>query len=325
MKHRITQALFFTIHFSLFTLLLTSCDYKELCYDHNHIANVKVIFDWTDARDADVESMTVLFYNEDAPSDAPIRYDLSRDGGMVNLQSGKWIAVAYNNDTETILLRGQASPSTLEAYTRESSIEEGTQINTRIAMPRAANTEGEPVILEPDMLYGALGEPLILSPNDESATLILRPEARVTEVEITIHDVPNLEYASQFGGAVTGLAPSVMMASGAVGGGCATEAFTCHVIDNTTLQMKFRIFGHCPNDILNAHLLTIYAILSDGTKWYYTTDITTKMHEASQEEETNHYIKIDLEELPIPEPIAQDSGLKPSVDGWQNIEIEVEM
>ena len=309
----------------LLTVMLTGCDQRELCYDHHHTANIKVIFDWTDAPDADVEGMTVMFYNDNDPSAEPIRYDLGRDGGTVNLQPGKWTAIAYNNDTETILLRGQESPTTLEAYTRKSTIEEGTQISTRSEMPRASKAKDEPVILEPDMLYGAIGEPLILGPNDQSATLTLRPVPRVTEMEITIHDVPNLEYASQFGGALSGLAPSVMLGSGAIGSGCVTEAFTCQVIDKTTLQMKFRIFGHCPDDILNDHLLTIYAILSDGTKWYYNTDVTSKMHDARQEEQTEHHIEIDLEELPIPEPIAQDSGLQPSVDTWQNIEIEINM
>lgn len=306
--------------------LLTGCEQRELCYDHNHAANVRVDFDWFFARNAEVESMTILFYNDDDPSAEPIRYDLAgRDGGMVKLQPGKWTAVAYNNDTETILFRGQSSPSTLEAYTRESSVEEGTQIFTRgDAMPRAARTEEESVILEPDMLYGALGDPLILRPEDTNTTLTLQPEARVTEVDITIHDVPNLEYAGQFGGALSGLAPSVLMASGTLGGGCATEAFTCQVINKTTLQMKFRIFGHCPEGILNPHLLTIYAILSDGTKWYYTEDITTQLHEAS-EKETNHHIEVSLEDLPLPKPIVDGSGLQPSVDTWQNIEIEVEM
>ena len=192
--------------------LLTGCEQRELCYDHNHAANVRVDFDWFFARNAEVESMTVLFYNDDDPSAEPIRYDLAgRNGGMVKLQPGKWTAVAYNNDTETILFRGQSSPSTLEAYTRESSVEEGTQIFTRgDAMPRAARTEEESVILEPDMLYGALGDPLILRPEDTNTTLTLQPEARVTEVDITIHDVPNLEYAGQFGGALSGLAPSVL-------------------------------------------------------------------------------------------------------------------
>lgn len=306
--------------------MLTGCEQRELCYDHNHSANVRVDFDWFFARDAQVDGMTVMFYNEDDPTAEPIRYDLAgREGGTVKLQTGKWTAIAYNNDTETILLRGHSSPSTLEAYTRESSVEEGTQIFTRgDVMPRAANTEEEPVILEPDWLYGTIGEPLILGPDETNATLTLQPEPRVYEVDITIRDVPNLEYAGQFGGSLSGLAPSVQIASGILGSGCATEAFTCQVIDKTTLQMKFRIFGHCPEGILSPHLLTVYAILSDGTKWYYTEDITAQLHEAS-EKETNHHIEVVLEDLPLPRPIVNGSGLQPSVDTWQNIEIEVEM
>ena len=43
--------------------LFSSCEYKELCYDHNHWAEIAVSFDWSKATTANCESMTVLFYN----------------------------------------------------------------------------------------------------------------------------------------------------------------------------------------------------------------------------------------------------------------------
>jgi len=312
----------------MLAVVLAGCDQRELCYDHNHTANVRIAFDWQYAQKANVEGMTVLFYNEDDPSADPIRYDFAgSEGGMVKLQPGKWRVVAYNNDTETILLRGLASPSTLEAYTRESSIEEGTQIYTRgDAMPRAKNTESEPVILEPDPLYATPEGLLELDGDDASPTLTLYPEVRFEEMCITIHDVPNLQYAGQFGASMSGLAPSVFMESGTLGGGAATEAFTCQVIDNTTLQMKFRIFGHCPDEKSpNSHILTVYAVLADGSKWYYPQDVTEQVHSASQEEPSTHRVEIDLYELPIPKPIVNGSGFQPTIDGWQGVEISVEM
>jgi len=142
--------------------------------------------------------------------------------------------------------------------------------------------------------------------------------------------VPNLEYTSQLGGALSGLAPSVCMATGRLGAGCVTESFAVYAVDATTLKMKFRIFGHCPEydaGVLNTHLLTIYAILADGSKWYYTTDVTTQMHseQPGPGPEGDDEIDIDIDGLPIPKPIVNGGGFDPSIDGWQGIEIEVGM
>ena len=280
--------------------------------------------------------MTVLFYNEDNPSAEPIRYDLpGRDGGTVRLQPGTWRAMAYNYDTETILYRGMGSIATLEAYTRLSSIEEGTQLS-RADMPRAPSTENEPVILEPDPLWACTSKTFTLTLDDathkhETAytqhTITLYPTTRVCEVTVTIHNVPNLQYTGQFAGALSGLASSVWIESAQRGSGIATQAFTATVTDNTTLEMKFRIFGHCPHadegDIRN-HILSVYAILADGTQWFYNEDVTDQMHDLTKNPDQVH-IYLDLYDLPVPKPIVNGSGFRPTIDGWQGEEIEVTM
>ncbi len=328
MRNRITQALFFTLHFSLFTLCLTSCEYKELCYDHGHWAEVTVTFDWSKAPTADVKGMTVLFYDVDNPGSEPVRYDFSGNtGGTARLDPGTYRAVAYNNDTETILLRNFLPYDDLEAYTRKSSIEEGTRL-TRTGMPRATGTENEDVILEPDPIYAVAGQTFTLAPNERGASVVLTPDYRYYSISITINNVPNLQYTGQFGGALSGLAASRYLASGLCSDVTASESFSATVVDGTTLQMELHIFGHCPHlsdGVSNPHLLTIYAILADNSKWYYTLDITDKIHEARIEEQTEH-ISITIDEgLPVPKPIVNGSGFQPTVDGWKGVNIDVTM
>lgn len=309
-------------------LVLTGCEYKELCYDHNHYGDVNVRFDWSKEPGKKVEGMTVLFYNLDAPASEPLRYDfVGMDGGHARLQPGTYRAVAYNYDTETILYRGMDRDQTLEAYTRQSSIEEGTQLS-RSGMPRAANTEDEMVILEPDPLYGAVSETFTVEINGQ-CDVVISPESRVTELTVTITNVPNLQYSSQFAGALSGLSPSVAMASGVPGDGHVTQAFTASVVGDSTLEMRVRIFGHCPHAVdgeLWPHILTVYAILADGSKWYYTTDVGDQIHNVVIDP-TNHKeeIRIELDDLPVPKPIVNGSGFQPTIDGWQSINIEVTM
>ncbi len=307
-------------------LVLTSCEYKDLCYDHNHWATVKVSFDWQKAPEATAKGMTVLFYQADAQSSEPVRYDFGLEGGTARLDPEAYHAVCYNNDTEAILYRGSDNTNTLEAYTRKSSIEEGTQL-MRSGMPRAAGTEEQTVILEPDPLWGAAKDVPALLPNSRDVSLVFQPEYRYLVVHVTIINVPNLQYTGSFAGALSGLAPSVFMASGQLGEGMVTEAFVARQVDETTLSMSCNIFGHCPRlseGESNEHILTVYAILADGSKWYYSIDVTEKMHQGAVvggEQE----IDIVIDGLPVPKPIVNGSGFQPTVDGWQGVEIDVGM
>ena len=311
--------------------LLTSCEYKDLCYDHNHYGDVTVSFDWSNEQGKKVEGMTVLFYNLDAPVSEPLRYDfVGMDGGHARLLPGTYRAIAYNYDTETILYRGMDSEETLEAYTRQSSIEEGTQLS-RSGMPRSPSTEDEIVILEPDPLYGAESEVFTVAIDGQS-TVVMKPESRVTELTVTITNVPNLQYSSQFGGAISGLSPSVSMASGIPGEGHVTQAFTASVSGDSTLVMHVRIFGHCPHAVDGEywpHYLTVYAILADGSKWYYNIDVTNQMHtpgsDPDKPEDHEQEIQVEVDGLPVPKPIVNGSGFQPTIDGWQGVEIDVSM
>ena len=323
----------FTLHFSLL-LLLSSCEYKDLCYDHNHWGDLRVNFDWqgVGGRIAP-KGMTVLFYNDGQAAQEPIRYDMAgMEGGSARLLPATYQAAAYNYDTETILYRGMENTATLEAYTRLSSIEEGTQLSPRRAsMPRAVGTDGQPVILEPDPLCAAASDTFSVA-RDASRTVTVMPHLRYKVVTVTITNVPNLQYTGQFGGALSGLAPSVFIESGQLGEGCVTQAFTANVEGETTLVMKFRIFGHCPHSREGRHydhLLTVYAILADGSKWYYTEDVTSQLHPEDSGtpggQDDDPEISIELDGLPVPKPIVNGSGFQPTVDYWQGIEIEVGM
>ena len=306
----------------LTVVLLTGCEYKDLCYDHNHSDKVFVTFDWQKAPHHTATSMVVLFYNLDKPSQQPIRYEYPLSGGTATLQPGRWKAVTYNSNTDAIRHRGQEWWSTSEVYTRLSSIEEGTQL-TRGAMPQATGTEQEQVILEPDPIWGCVSEDFNLVVDGNGYNLVLKPEYRYTTLKVKITNVPNLEYTFGLGGSISGVAASRFIASGELGQQTVTEAFPVRKTDDTTIEMSVNIFGHCPELPWNTHLLTIYAVLADGSKWYYVIDVTDKIHQAEQQ--GGDTIEIEVDGLPIPKPIVNGSGFQPTIDTWQGVEIEVGM
>ena len=327
MKHLTSHISHFTSYLLLLTsaFILASCEYKDLCYDHNHWIYANTTYDWSHV--AAPKPMRAMYYNLSDSEVEPIIYDFSSNGGLARLTGATYQAISYNNDTETILYRNGNSLNTLEAYTRQSSLEEGTRMSfTRGSMPHFTAKEPEKVILEPDSLYGAVSEPFSAELAD-TVDVQLQPKQRFHEIVITITNVPNLQYTTNFGGAMSGLAASINMATGVPSDELATEAFECSVIDATTLQMKLRIFGHCPHESegeFNNHILTIYAVLADGQKWYYTQDVSSQMHEQSQSDE-NYKIEIKLDGLPVPKPIVNGGGFQPTVDGWQGVNIDVTM
>lgn len=42
--------------------VLSSCEHKDLCYDHPHGVDMNLVFDWRNAPDADPERMMAYFF-----------------------------------------------------------------------------------------------------------------------------------------------------------------------------------------------------------------------------------------------------------------------
>lgn len=328
----------FISHFLLVVigvLVFASCEYKELCYDHSHVVDLEVKYDWSNVEDGDLANplgMSAYFYDGKmlaTRSSVDNRYDLTgKNGGKVRIEWGQYRVLGLNYDTEAILFRNTEDPMTFEAYTRVSSLEEGTQIATKAQMPKAAGTENQRVVLEPDMLWAGLGDDFEVQMGEQNASTTIHLEQRVTHFKIVLENVPNLQYTSQFGGSISGLAGGIKLATGELSEECVIHSFPVRKEGNSTLVAEFNSFGHCPHDDdedeVNEHILTIYAVLADGQKWYYTADVTNQVHDPVQNPD-EYNIVIQLEELPVPKPIVNGSGFKPDIDGWDSEEIIVGM
>ncbi len=88
---------------------------KTLTYDYRGIP-VRVSFDW-EGVGAKPEGMRVIFYPLDREG-TPYVDNIAPDGGTVELPSGRYAVVMFNNDSETILIDGEKSFGTIRAYTR---------------------------------------------------------------------------------------------------------------------------------------------------------------------------------------------------------------
>lgn len=308
----------------LAVLIFSSCEHKDLCYDHSHLVNVKVVFDWRNAPDAVPKSMSLYMY----PSDGGevMRFDFTgRDGGTIRVPLGCYHVLCLNSDTETVRYRNTESRETFEVYTREADLLSGL---SRLGIlsdgaPRADGTENERVALAPDMIWSDHVEDIGLELTDEEQTVTLYPRVSVCTYTVEIRNAENLKYVSGISGTLSSLAGGLLPGIGA-------DALTDERVsipfdasvstDKTIVTGGWLTFGHCPS-AQNRHLLTIYAVLADNSKWYYTYDVTEQVHEAPDQ----RHVHIILDKLPLPKPIVNGGGFQSTVDDWQTVNVDIEM
>ncbi len=303
-------------------ILASSCDHKELCFDHTHMTPVQVVFDWCDAPDADPASMAVYFYNSAGDKERIIFS--GKDGGLISLPVGDYDAIATNSDdTDWAGIRYDSDIETIESFTAEVSVLSGGGYDTR-SIPRARATESERIVATPGMLWSARTDGFHLTPSDSLRHIIFTPSEAICHYEVIITDVENLRFlrGATIDATLTGMSEGYSHGRREPADTRVTLPLTLAPLNNdmTTLRGTFLTFGESPRHSY-PHLLTIYLTLDDGTRWYQTFDVTDQVSDAPDP----RHVTIRIDGLPLPRPIIHDEGFHPDVNDWQSIEVDLNM
>lgn len=308
-------------------LLLTRCCCDD---EENRLTDstLKLSFDWTNHPDAYPSSVAIGIFAEGAQPVQAAFY--GRDGGEVAVVGQQtYQLVGFNDDSEALFTRGE-SYNEFEIYAQPTTLTRLAPMFRRASQaPRAGGTEEETVVMEPDHLYVSTCDGITLPP--AFITEVTMPMDRVTtEYHFTINNVENLSYAVSIMGTLTGMSGSWFPAQ--------HRASDTHCIipfsfagEGSTIDGTVRTFGHCPEPgEQNNHFLVIYAEMKDGTKVYFTTDVTANMHDVDHlipdAGGTGHTeIPIVIDQLPLPKPIINGSGLQPSVAEWSEVSVAIKM
>ena len=317
-----TRGFFRCLALGLPVALSGGCEHREFCLDHSHTMLFDVVFDWGLSPGAEPESMSLYMFPDGGGR--PVRHEMpGSSGGTIRVQAGGYGALCFNGDTECIRCLHTETLEGFEITTRQASLLQGLFLpGFNAPPPRAEGTEGERVASEPDMLWSGRAESLVFDKASDRRTAVFFPEPSVRTYTVEIRDAENLEHVSGMSASVSTMAGGILPGRGP---GVLTEEkvtipFEVSVSpDGNSITGRFRSFGHCPSEH-NSHKLTVYALLEDGTKWYYVYDITRIFHEAAGAGGTH----IVLEGLPVPQPVGGD-GFDPSVDEWQQIDVDIEM
>lgn len=296
--------------------VLTSCYQKELCYTHPHTKGVNVVFDWRNAPSAHPASMSLYMHPRDDGS--PSQYELAgRDGGRIELSPGLYDALCINGDGSRNYFRNTESLETFEVYTREVKSLEG--IDELIAkLPRAKGAGGEPVVHEPDSVWCDVTQSPFALPSgvdqenaDYTLTLYPRPLFRTCTVEI--RNVENLQYVQgSLSATLSGLSGGVMASSGTPTDSHVTVPFGLRP-HGTALTGSFRTFGYAPKKQVS-HKLVVYAVLKDGSRRFFTYDVTDQVRNAPDP----FHIRIVLDKLTLPVSISGSGGFKATLSEWKD-------
>lgn len=314
----------------LTAMALTSCNHKDLCYDRHHMQTLHLAFDWRDAADASPEGMCVYFHPLDGQTAPERRFDFrGTTGGDIELAIGKYHVICYNNDTEAVQLRGTSAFDTHEAYTRDGNIFEpiygsGAQYSDNV------NTD-ERVVICPDMLWGChqlnvevTADGIIYegetSPSPQSRatilsdTITLFPHELVCHYSYEIRNVKNLKNATQMCGTLSSMAPSLFLGTEETDDEPVTLPFAAKANDNNTITGQFLTFGYNAKNSAQ-HKFVLYVWFKDGSKYYYTFDVTAQVDNAPDP----RHVHLIMDGLDFPQPIGDGTGLQPSVDGWTEV------
>ena len=324
------------------SLLLASCEHKELCFDHDsHALKSELRIDaqyeceWQYTREGGAdwknspawetfgmdydalrpgipEGLRVQMYGADGGGSIA---NLAPEGGLVWMSPGAYSLLLYNNDTEYIVFDQLASYATARATTRS---------RTRASYRGNSYVEGEEenTVNQPDMLYGSYVESYAAERRAETDRMAVTMRPLVFTYLVRFEFSHGLEYVALARGALAGMAGAVWLNSGSTSEDAATVLFDC-TLAPFGAQAAVRSFGvpgftggGYATKAQRRYALNLEVRLRNGKILSFDFDVTGQV--ASQPQ--GGVITVTGIEIPDEEGGGGGSGFNVNVDDWGEFE-----
>ena len=302
------------------SILLVGCNHKDLCFDHTHTLDIEVVYDWQNAPDAQPSSMELFLY--DISTNASVRFNFQgRDGGPIRVEAGSYDAIGFNSDlTDWARFRNTSDASTFEIYTGDANTLSAYRLDP-LSVPRAEAAGEERIAKTPEMLWNDFVENISIKSGVDRQIVTLYPEEAVCHYTVTVRDIENAEYlnGTELDGILSGMSESYLHGQKSPSDSHVTMPFVLNSSDGHSLNASFLTFGESPSTHY-PHILTIYMILNDGSKWYSTFDVSDQIYNAPDPK----HVDIVVSGLKLPKPLSS-GGFVPDVNDWQDIQVDIKM
>lgn len=332
---------------ALAAVALTSCNEKELCFDHwDHASRYAVDFraqwkldwesryldgpDWQqnwpatefgiayDAlRPVTPEGLRAQVYTDGHDNELS---NIAATGGIVNMTPGLHQILLYNNDTEYILFNDITSLAEASATTRTRSRA------TYLGNSKLESEISETTVNAPDFLFGHYipEYTAVKSPTAPTVDVTLKP--LVFRYLIRYRFKHGLEYVGLGRGALAGMAGSVYLTDGHTGKEAVTVLYDCEVKEDC-VEAIVNTFGipNFPNPDYSradrAYGLNLEVRLKNGRMLSFDFDITDQIARQPRGG------VIEVDGIDIPDEIGKDDSgaFDVTVEGWgeyQDISID---
>ena len=308
--------------------LLAGCQYKDLCYDHNHWAEENLSLQLNLKLELDVNLevseeahtkieiptyMVAAFYDPESGALRKTEF-VGPYGGPLHVDPGTYNMVVYSFDTEWTQVRGESNVNTLEAFTSDI-----TALKMQVMAQFTESDDDQmpgPIIYTPDHLLMTQKE-VGIPPYSTEEYVITVTATAATIVEtygFEVKGITGIEYISSVEAFVTNQARSSFFGRGERSEDPATIYFPMEVNKETgTLKTTFNTFGKLPGE--SHSYLHILLMDSQGNPYTITEDIT------DQFTNPEHTIVVE-DSIVIPQPDG-GGGIAPSVDPWDEVNQDV--
>ncbi len=299
---------------------LTSCIYDYDHCDDAAMRRIKIVFDWDRAPSADPAGMAVYFFP--IGEGAIWRFDIaSNKGGFVSIPSGSYHMLVYNNDTYDILFRDESNYEDYDAYTAAFG-----ELPRRL-IPDSMDIDIDNMHPCPDMLWTVAQARVDIKTDRieygdtvSEEEILCHPDELCAIYNYEIRNVKRLYGVKYMVAIISGMSPSVHMATGILGRDDVVLPVEAVARDNNMIAGRFYTFGRT-GDVMAPNILDLYVELGDGRKLRYRFDVTRQVLEARDP----YNVSIVIDGLELPESSSNPQGpLDVSVDDWTTIVVEYE-
>ena len=310
-------------------VMLASCEYKDLCYDHDHSKDENLLLvldlqlDLNLALKLDLDLDVKIPTKIEAPDYmnanfySPASGNLSSKdlvkgyGGPLSTPPCVYNMVVYSFGTEYVQVRGENNINTLEAFTSDITSTKRATLEALTRGSMDADAIQGPIIYAPDHFLVAREQ--VTVPEWYGTNKVIKLYAKASTIVETygfeVHSVIGAEYIESCEAFVTNQARSSFFGRGELNTEPATICFPVGVDKKKgCLYTTFNTFGKLPGE--SRSYLHIVIRDTGGNEYHLSTDIT------DQFEKSDHQIIIE-ETVDIPVPEATGGGIAPTVEQWQ--------
>lgn len=294
---------------------VTSCSHKQIeCPALS--TGIEIRFEWDNARNADVDGMTLFFYPLDSHSRI-WRFDIAgRDGGRVELPVGSYTMIACNNDLPGAAIEGTQSASVIHSSPTRR-LEDGAYASTGMlyggVVSRIDVTACGVRYTTPDGLAKNCGKGLVRC----------RPDSLSTQYTVAFRNVKGLESVRSVSVLVGPVASEIFLESG-LSGDLDSKLYLPMTID--VLQNKLVgsgcAFGTA-DSATSARSLSLTVEKADGKIVSANIEISPDNLNIM----SPHNVSISIDGLVIPSgghSSGDVGGIDADVDGWSVVEIDLD-